>query len=141
MGRYRTHSAEETAALGEKLAKSLCGGEVIVFTGGLGAGKTTFCQGLGRGLCVKEPIQSPTYTLVNVYEGRLPFAHFDAWRMAGEEDLEAAGFYDWLAKGAVAAVEWSEKVAPFLGESLIRVDIRPGGGEVRDITIEGAKEL
>lgn len=138
MGRYITCSAQQTEALGERLGATLRGGEVIAFTGGLGAGKTTFCRGIARGLSATDPVQSPSYAIVNLYRGPLPFAHFDAWRLEGLEDLETAGYYDYLDSGAVIAVEWSEKVADHLEEPLIRVDIRPLAGEEREITIEGA---
>lgn len=138
MGRYITRSAQQTAALGEKLAATLSGGEVIAFTGGLGAGKTTFCRGVAAGLHSRDEVSSPTYAIVNLYRGPVPFAHFDAWRVQGPEDLEAAGYYDFLDAGAVIAVEWSEQVAGLLEKPLIRVDIAVLSPEERQIDIEGA---
>lgn len=139
MGRYITRSARQTAALGEKLAAHLTGGEVIAFTGELGAGKTTFCRGIAAGLGSRDEVQSPTYAIVNYYRGRIPFAHFDAWRIEGPEDLEAAGYYDYHESGAVIAVEWSERVAEWLEGPLIRVDIVPLSEEERQIDISGEK--
>lgn len=138
MGRTITRSARQTAALGEKLAASLHGGEVIAFTGELGAGKTTFCRGIAAGLESRDEVQSPTYAIVNYYRGKIPFAHFDAWRITGPDDLEAAGFYDYLEAGAVVAVEWSERVAAWLEAPLIRVDITALSPEERQIDISGA---
>lgn len=137
MGRYITRSAQQTADLGERLAATLRGGEVIAFTGGLGAGKTTFCRGIAAGLGSRDDVQSPTYAIVNLYRGPIPFAHFDAWRVEGPEDLEAAGYYDYLDAGAVIAVEWSERVAPLLEGPLIRVGITVLSPEERQIDIDG----
>ena len=141
MGEYSTVSPEETEALALRLAEKLQGGEVIAFSGGLGSGKTTFCKGLARGLGVREVVSSPTFAIANRYDGRIPFAHFDAYRIAGADDLEAAGFYDFLDEGAVVAVEWSENVAPWLPRPLICVDIIALQGDERKICIRGAKGL
>lgn len=141
MAQYITHTAEETAALGRRLAQTLCGGEVIAFTGGLGAGKTTFCTGLAQGLMVTDTVSSPTFAIVNLYRGKIPLAHFDAYRIQTEEDLETAGFYDYLDNGAVAAVEWSENVAEFLPRPLISIDISVLANDARKITVEGADGL
>lgn len=138
MNRIVSTSAKQTIALGEKLAATLHGGEVIAFTGGLGAGKTTFCRGLAKGLHTLDDVSSPTFSIVNYYRGPLPLAHFDAYRIEGEEDLEAAGYYEYHNAGAVIAIEWSERIAPLLGNSLIRVDIQTVDEHTREITIEGA---
>lgn len=139
MPQFTTTSAHQTAALGRRLGAVLRGGEVIAFTGGLGAGKTTFCTGLAAGLGCKDPVSSPTFTIANLYRGPIPLAHFDAYRIQDENDLETAGFYDYRDSGAVVAVEWSEHVSPLLEEPLIHVDIclLPGGN--RSITIEGVQ--
>ena len=91
-----THSREETVAAGREFAKTLPGGALIVFTGGLGAGKTAFCQGLAEGLGCTDPVSSPTFAIVNYYRGPRPLAHFDLYRIHTENDLAAAGFYDYL---------------------------------------------
>lgn len=135
---FTTSSPEETEQLGERLAARLRGGQVVAFTGGLGAGKTTFCRGMARALGSTDPVQSPTFTIANLYRGRVPFAHFDAYRISSAQDLETAGFYDYLDSGAVAAVEWSEQVAALLDDP-VRVDIRVLPDERRRITIEGAE--
>lgn len=138
---YRTRSEGETEALGESLARTLGPGTVLAFTGDLGAGKTAFTRGLARGLGVKDRVTSPTFTIVNEYEGgRLPLFHFDMYRLESSDELFDIGWEDYLRRGGVCAVEWSEKVSDALAGAL-RVDIRRGPGEHdRLITIEGGEE-
>lgn len=140
MAQYITHSRGETAALGRRLAAVLENGRVVAFTGGLGAGKTAFCEGLAAGLGCTDPVSSPTFAIVNYYRGPRPLAHFDLYRISTEEDLCAAGFYDYLDEGAVVAAEWSENLAELLAaERPITVDIArlEGEPEGRRIRIEG----
>ncbi|HJB59460.1 MAG TPA: tRNA (adenosine(37)-N6)-threonylcarbamoyltransferase complex ATPase subunit type 1 TsaE [Candidatus Faecalibacterium faecipullorum] len=140
MAEYITHSPEETAALGRRMAAAVPGGALIAFTGGLGAGKTAFCRGLAEGLGCTDPVSSPTFAIVNYYRGPRPMAHFDLYRIHTEADLAAAGFYDYLDAGAVVAAEWSENLAPLLEqEQPIRVDIQTVDGQTRRITIEGVQ--
>lgn len=140
MAEYITHSPEETAALGRRMAAAVPGGALIAFTGGLGAGKTAFCRGLAEGLGCTDPVSSPTFAIVNYYRGPRPMAHFDLYRIHTEADLAAAGFYDYLDAGAVVAAEWSENLAPLLEqEQPIRVDIQTVDGQTRRITIEGVR--
>lgn len=141
MGRYITISPKQTMALGETLAQGLRGGEIIAFTGGMGVGKTTFCRGIAKGLGSTDPVQSPTFGIANYYRGAIPFAHFDAYRATGEEDLEAAGFYEYLEAGAVAAVEWSEQFNWPAGPGIIYVKMDTLEEEQREIIIEGAAGL
>ena len=137
---YHTSSREETAALGRRLAGVLPAGALVAFTGGLGAGKTAFCEGLAAGLGCTDPVSSPTFAIVNYYRGPRPLAHFDLYRISREEDLYAAGFYDYLDEGAVVAAEWSENLAGLLAaENPVRVDIRILGENEREITITGAE--
>lgn len=137
---YRTHSESETETVGEALATTLSPGTVIAFTGDLGAGKTAFTRGLARGLGIGERVTSPTFTIVNEYEGgRLPLFHFDMYRLESSEELFDIGWEDYLRRGGVCAVEWSEKVADALVGAL-RVDIRRGEGERdRVITVTGGR--
>ena len=140
MAEYITHSPEETAALGRRMAAAVPGGALIAFTGGLGAGKTAFCRGLAEGLGCTDPVSSPTFAIVNYYRGPRPMAHFDLYRIHTEADLAAAGFYDYLDAGAVVAAEWSENLTPLLEqEQPIRVDIQTVDGQTRRITIEGVQ--
>ena len=122
------------------MAAALPDGAVIAFTGGLGAGKTAFCRGLAEGLGCTDPVSSPTFAIVNYYRGPRPMAHFDLYRIHTENDLAAAGFYDYLDQGAIVAAEWSENLAPLLDqEHPIRVNIQPLDQTTRRITIEGVQ--
>lgn len=136
---FITHSPEETRALGGRLADALHGGEVIAFTGDLGAGKTAFVSGMAQALGVEERVTSPTFTIVNEYEGgRLPLFHFDMYRLGSADELFHIGWEDYLARGGVCAVEWSENVEEAMDEDAIRVSITRGDDEnSRIITIEG----
>ena len=134
---YITHSPAETEAVGEALAKTLRPGTVLAFRGDLGAGKTAFTRGLGRGLGCTERVTSPTFTIVNEYEGgRLPLFHFDMYRLRSSEDLFDIGWEDYLERGGVCAVEWSENVADAL-DGAIWITIEKTGDDSRKITIEG----
>ena len=125
MSEYITHSRAETVALGARMASALAPGSLVAFTGGLGAGKTAFTEGLAQGLGCTDPVSSPTFAIVNYYRGPRPLAHFDLYRISTENDLCAAGFYDYLDQGAVVAAEWSENFADLLAlENPIRVDIQ-----------------
>ena len=138
---YITNSLAETEALGERLAGRLTPGAVVAYTGDLGAGKTAFTRGLARGLGVAEPVTSPTFTIVNEYEsGRLPLFHFDMYRLGSSEELYDIGWEDYLSRGGVCAVEWSEIVDDALEPDAIRVDLRRGETENRrQVTIEGVE--
>ena len=133
-----THSADETQALGKKLAESLRPGDVIAYFGDLGAGKTAFTRGIAEGLGVSEQVTSPTYTIVNEYlSGRLPLFHFDMYRLGSSDELFDIGWEDYLARGGVCAVEWSENVSGAM-EDAITVRIEKTSDEGRKITIEGS---
>ena len=134
---YVTHGPEETEALGQRLAEQLQAGDVIAYYGDLGAGKTAFTRGLARGLGIKEPVTSPTYTIVNEYlQGRLPLFHFDMYRLGSADELFDIGWEDYLERGGVCAVEWSENVEEALSGA-IRVEISHLGEQDRQIVIEG----
>ncbi len=134
-----THSPAETEALGARLADALDAGRVVAFTGDLGAGKTAFVSGMARALGVEERVTSPTFTIVNEYEGgRLPLFHFDMYRLGDADELFHIGWEDYLARGGICAVEWSENVAEALEPDAVRVSIVRGDGDSdRMITIEG----
>ena len=135
---FVTHSPAETERLGEKLAEKLTPGAVLAYRGELGAGKTAFTRGLARGLGYTDPVTSPTYTIVNEYlGGRLPLFHFDMYRLSSAEDLWDIGWEDYLDRGGVCAVEWSENVAEALPEA-ITITIRKVDDTTRQITVEGA---
>ena len=136
---YITHSPEETEKLGAALARRLQPGSVIAYTGYLGAGKTAFTRGLAKGLGYTQPVTSPTYTIVNEYlGGRLPLFHFDMYRLASSDDLWDIGWEDYLERGGVCAVEWSENVSDAM-EGAILVAISKVDDDTRDISIEGGE--
>ena len=138
---YITHSPLETENIGAALAKVLLPGTVIAYRGDLGAGKTAFTRGLARGLGCGDMVTSPTYTIVNEYlSGRMPLFHFDMYRLRSAEDLWDIGWEDYLDRGGVCAVEWSENVAEAL-DSFTLVNIEKIGDESRRITIEGGDFL
>lgn len=136
---YISNSAQETEALGERLAARLRPGDVIAYTGDLGAGKTAFTRGLARGLGVIDRVTSPTFTIVNEYEGgRLPLFHFDMYRLSSADELFDIGWEDFLRRGGVCAVEWSETVRDALEPDTIYVDIRRGAEDnQRILTLHG----
>ena len=124
---FITNSPEETEKIGAAIGKIIPAGTVLAYRGDLGAGKTAFTRGLARGLGFTEAVTSPTYTIVNEYlGGRLPLFHFDMYRLSSADDLFDIGWEDYLARGGVCAVEWSENVDDALDEDAIRVDIRRG---------------
>lgn len=137
---FLSHSTQETEAIGEELAQKLRGGDVLAFTGSLGMGKTAFTRGLARGLGCRGRVTSPTFTIVNEYEGRTPLFHFDMYRLGSSDELFDIGWDDYLARNGVCAVEWSEQAAGALPEDAILVDIARGEGENdRIITITGGE--
>ena len=138
---FLTNSPEETEKVGAALGKILNPGTVLAYRGDLGAGKTAFTRGLARGLGYNEPVTSPTYTIVNEYlGGRLPLFHFDMYRLASADDLWDIGWEDYLERGGVCAVEWSENVEDAL-ESPIMITIEKLDEDRRRITIEGGAKL
>ena len=136
---FVTKSESETEAVGEKLAERLPGGSVVALYGGLGAGKTAFVRGMARGLGLSARVSSPTFTIVNEYLGPRELIHFDMYRLSCADELFDIGWEDYLARGAVCAVEWSENVEDaFFGDE-IRVHIDKLSDTGRKITIEGAE--
>ena len=133
-----SNSAEETERLGAELAKGLPPGSIVAFTGDLGAGKTAFVRGMARGLNVEDRVTSPTFTIVNEYQSAdRPLFHFDLYRLGDADELFDIGWEDYLTRGGICAVEWSER-APEAMENCVRVDIRRGAHEnQRVIEIEG----
>ena len=141
MKEFITNSPAETENLGAALGKLLPAGTVLAYRGDLGAGKTAFTRGLARGLGCNELVTSPTYTIVNEYlGGRLPLFHFDMYRLRSSEDLWDIGWEDYLERGGVCAVEWSENVADAL-EDAVTITIEKLGETSRRITLEGGDFL
>lgn len=140
MAIFESHSRADTVALGERLAAAVPRGSLICFTGGLGAGKTAFCEGLAKGLGCIDAASSPTFAIVNYYRGPNPLAHFDLYRISSENDLNTAGFYDYLDQGVTVAAEWSENFAELLAlEDPIYINIERVDDSTRTITVTGVE--
>ena len=138
---FLTNSPAETEAVGTALGNVLKPGTILAYRGDLGAGKTAFTRGLAKGLGCTDLVTSPTYTIVNEYlSGRLPLFHFDMYRLASSDDLWDIGWEDYLERGGVCAVEWSENVEDAL-ENAVSVTIEKLGEDARRITIEGGEDL
>lgn len=138
--------AEDTIKLGEIIGKSLEPGSIIALRGDLGAGKTVLVKGIARGLGIEDEPVSPTFVIMNAYEGALPLYHFDLYRISGADELMGIGADEFLFGEGVAAVEWAERVDEILPEYTIYIDIKMPGPEsgvpenTREIRIEGKKE-
>ena len=135
MMKFVSHSEAETEAIGEKFARMLHPGDVVAFTGGLGAGKTAFTRGMARTLAPDAEVSSATFALVNDYGGKVPFWHFDMYRIRTMDDLYSTGFFDYLESGGILAVEWSENIAGALPDGTIYVRITADGENERTILI------
>lgn len=134
-----TNSPEDTEALGAELAKGLFNspGAVIGLVGELGAGKTSFVRGMARGLGVKGCVKSPSFTLINVYEGgRLPLYHIDLYRLAKAEELYAAGLEEYIYAKGISVIEWADKFPALLAECKIIAIFSYKGEKAREIEIE-----
>lgn len=140
---YLSHNELETEEIGKALALRLQAGDIVAYRGDLGVGKTAFTRGLAKGLGYEGRVTSPTFTIVNEYEGAIPLFHFDMYRLGGEEELFDIGWEDYLARGGICAVEWSEQVPGVLPEDAVQVVIQrhPDHWDWRNITIEGAKMI
>lgn len=135
-----SHSPEETRALGRRLAALLDSGDVVVLAGNLGAGKTCLAQGICQGLGVDEPVSSPTFTLINEYQGRLKVYHLDAYRLTGPADAADLGLDEILGGDGVALVEWADRIAEYLPQDRMQVELQPDasmGTDVRRLLISG----
>lgn len=132
---------EETFALGQKIGRAATPGQVYTLTGDLGVGKTVFTQGVASGLGITEPVNSPTFTIVQVYEeGRLPFYHFDVYRIGDIEEMEEIGYDDYFFGEGICLIEWAELIEEILPENRISITIEKDlsrGFDYRRITIEG----
>ena len=138
---FETNSPTQTEEIGAALGKIIEPGTVIAYRGDLGAGKTAFTRGLAKGLGCTEIVTSPTYTIVNEYlGGRLPLFHFDMYRLRSSDDLFDIGWEDYLDRGGVCAVEWSENVDDAMEDALY-ITIEKLGEDARRITIEGGGDL
>ena len=136
-----TRSAEETYQLGIEIGRKAVKGQVYTLVGDLGVGKTVFTQGLAKGLEIDEPINSPTFTIVQVYEeGRLPFYHFDVYRIGDISEMDEIGFEDYVYGEGVSLIEWANLIQEILPEEYISITIEKDlekGFDYRKITVEG----
>ena len=132
-----TRSEDETRLLGQDLSRSLQAGDVVLLTGDLGMGKTVFARGIAQGLGVsEEDVRSPSFTLVNRYDGRVTLYHIDLYRIDRPEDLDELGLEEVLGVDGIAVVEWAERLGPYRPERVVSVRLVDGGGDVREITID-----
>lgn len=138
MREYLTRSPLETQAVAEELARLLRPGDLLAYRGGLGMGKTTFTQGLAKGLGLKDAVSSPTFAYINEYrDGPIPLIHMDLYRIRGFEDLCSIGFFEYLDAGAVIAVEWSENAQEDLPDNSVLITFDRVDDATRRITVEG----
>lgn len=137
--------AKDTYELGEKIGQMAKPGMVISLTGDLGVGKTVFTQGLAKGLGIEEPVNSPTFTIVQVYEeGRLPLYHFDVYRIGDIEEMDEIGYEDYFYGEGVCLIEWADLIREILPEQMCRMTIEKDlekGFDYRKITLEGFKGI
>ena len=137
--------AKDTYELGEKIGQMAKPGMVISLTGDLGVGKTVFTQGLAKGLGIEEPVNSPTFTIVQVYEeGRLPLYHFDVYRIGDIDEMDEIGYEDYFYGEGVCLIEWADLIREILPEQMCRVTIEKDlekGFDYRKITLEGFKGI
>ena len=137
--------AKDTYELGEKIGQMAKPGMVISLTGDLGVGQTVFTQGLAKGLGIEEPVNSPTFTIVQVYEeGRLPLYHFDVYRIGDIEEMDEIGYEDYFYGEGVCLIEWADLIREILPEQMCRVTIEKDlekGFDYRKITLEGFKGI
>ena len=137
---FETNSPEETEALGRKLAEASGKGQVFTLIGDLGVGKTVFTQGFASGLNIDEPICSPTFTIVQVYDsGRLPFYHFDVYRIGDIEEMDEIGYEDYVYGEGVSLIEWANLISDILPDHYTEVTIEKNlekGFDYRKITVE-----
>ena len=140
-----THSAEETFELGKKIGQQARPGQIYTLVGDLGVGKTVFTQGVARGLEIYEPISSPTFTIIQVYEeGRMPFYHFDVYRIGDIEEMEEIGYDDYFFGEGICLIEWANLIEELLPENIIAVTIEKDlekGFDYRKITLKGIEKV
>ena len=140
-----TKNAKETFQLGEKIGEKALPGQIYTLNGDLGVGKTVFTQGVASGLGIREPVNSPTFTILQEYEGgRLPFYHFDVYRIGDIEEMEEIGYEDCFFGEGICLIEWAQLIEEILPENVISVTIEKNPAkefDYRKITIEGLEEI
>ena len=140
-----TKNAKETFQLGKKIGEKALPGQIYTLNGDLGVGKTVFTQGVASGLGIREPVNSPTFTILQEYdEGRLPFYHFDVYRIGDIEEMEEIGYDDYFFGEGICLIEWARLIEEILPENVISVTIEKDPAkdfDYRKITIEGLEEI
>lgn len=140
---FISESPEQTRQIAADFAKTLKAGDVVLYEGDLGAGKTAFTKGIGEALSVEEAVTSPTFAIVNEYEGKLPLFHFDLYRLENYDDLYSIGFFDYLTRGGIIAAEWSENIPDLAADlddgkrAVYTVRIEKTGDNSRRIVVSG----
>jgi tRNA threonylcarbamoyladenosine biosynthesis protein TsaE len=129
------HTPEEMTQWGRWIGERLTQGEVLALYGGLGVGKTTLVRGIAEALHVQEPVTSPTYTIINEYEGDMPIYHIDAYRLRGSDDAFSIGIEDYLYGNGICIIEWAERIQEVLPAEAISVDISIIGETDRLLTL------
>lgn len=124
MKEFKTFSQEETIEIGKALGRILNTGDIVCINGDLGTGKTVFTNGIAKSLGIKEHITSPTFTIVNEYSGRVPFYHFDVYRIADSEEMFEIGFEEYLYGEGIVVIEWADIIKDILPEEVIQVTIK-----------------
>lgn len=141
---FETNSAEETFELGREYALKAKEGQIYTLNGDLGTGKTVFTQGFAKGLGIDEPVSSPTFTILQEYEeGRLPFYHFDVYRIGDPEEMDELGYEDYFYGEGVCLIEWADIIDELIPKDAVRITIKKNldkGFDYRLITIEEGKE-
>lgn len=140
MQEFVSHSEKETENFAKEFAKSLKAGDVVAFEGDLGAGKTAFVRGMAGGLDCSDSVCSPTFAIVNEYDGKIPVFHFDMYRIETLGELYSIGFFEYLERGGICAIEWSENIYSALPQNSIFVNIQRLSGNERKITVREGKE-
>ena len=136
MRSFKTESAADTIALGEEIGRKLSPGAVVALNGGLGAGKTWLSKGIAKALGFGGDVVSPTFTIINIYAGKVPIYHFDCYRLNSNADLENIGYEEYFYGKGVTLVEWAEKIAGLLPENSVYIDIKTVEGNSREFQIK-----
>jgi tRNA threonylcarbamoyladenosine biosynthesis protein TsaE len=135
-----THSTEETMRFGEELGRGASSGDVFALCGELGSGKTVLAKGVARGLGVGEEITSPSFTLLEIYQGRLPLYHFDLYRIERDSEFDQLGFEEYWEGTGVSVIEWADRAGERLPAGTVRIRLEYAGGTGRRIVIEDPRD-
>jgi len=138
---FISKSERQTEALGIAIGRALGPGSLVALRGDLGAGKTCLTRGIAAGMGVKGRVTSPTFALAHEHEGRIPLFHFDMYRVGSSREAEDMGFFDYLSRGGVCVIEWSENIEDIIPADAVVIDIKATEETTREIVIEGDIDL